>query len=296
MKPYSVYPDKCFFDKYFELEKETGSLFYKHRPSTWFGSADVYKAWNSRCAGQQAGAVNGGRGVTVCVNKKLYSKHRVILVMTDWSPALLSRCVVNHIDGDLLNDRPENLSLTPSSCHQKENLTASASYLSEKYSSKEFPFWEYIKYDPLNGGMALSERCPQDVGGFIRIGRAVSHGYRVVETRSKIKQVVLAHRLAWRIHFLEWPEGSIDHIDGNPSNNRIANLRLVSAAINMKNKSIYKKNKSGISGVRYEQARGRWVVSLGRVKLGRFADKFEACCVRMSAKARDSQYTLRHGV
>ena len=37
-----------------------------------------------------------------------------------------------------------------------------------------------------------------------------------------------AHRVIWAIVHDSWPEGEIDHIDGNPSNNRIENLRLAS--------------------------------------------------------------------
>jgi hypothetical protein len=45
----------------------------------------------------------------------------------------------------------------------------------------------------------------------------------------------LAHRLAWLYVHGEWPSRHLDHIDGDPSNNRIANLRDVSRSINMQN-------------------------------------------------------------
>ena len=47
---------------------------------------------------------------------------------------------------------------------------------------------------------------------------------------------LLAHRLAWHVMHGEWPAGHIDHIDGNPSNNAIANLRDVDRAGNMQNR------------------------------------------------------------
>lgn len=46
---------------------------------------------------------------------------------------------------------------------------------------------------------------------------------------------VLAHRLAWRLSKGEWPEGEIDHINGNPSDNRISNLRVVTRSQNVMN-------------------------------------------------------------
>lgn len=42
-----------------------------------------------------------------------------------------------------------------------------------------------------------------------------------------------AHRLAWLHVHGAWPNGDIDHINGCPSDNRIANLRDVSKNMNM---------------------------------------------------------------
>jgi HNH endonuclease len=52
----------------------------------------------------------------------------------------------------------------------------------------------------------------------------------------------LAHRLAWLYVHGIWPERKIDHINGNPCDNRLVNLRDVSQAQNMQN---YRKAKSG---------------------------------------------------
>src|SRR5574337_469220 len=57
----------------------------------------------------------------------------------------------------------------------------------------------------------------------------LSKGYLLVNVDG-IKQKV--HRIAWLHHYGEWPPGMIDHINGNRSDNRIANLRVASAAIN----------------------------------------------------------------
>lgn len=60
----------------------------------------------------------------------------------------------------------------------------------------------------------------------------------------------LAHRLAWLYHFGDWPEGIIDHIDGNRSNNAINNLRDADKVVNGQNqKRAQRHNALGILGV-----------------------------------------------
>jgi hypothetical protein len=64
-------------------------------------------------------------------------------------------------------------------------------------------------------------------------GSASSSGYIKIKIGNKF---YLAHRLAWLYMYGEWPPGSLDHIDRNPKNNAIANLRLASAAENSHNR------------------------------------------------------------
>lgn len=40
------------------------------------------------------------------------------------------------------------------------------------------------------------------------------------------------HRLAWWFHYGKWPDNQIDHINGDKGDNRIANLRDVTAKEN----------------------------------------------------------------
>ena len=66
------------------------------------------------------------------------------------------------------------------------------------------------------------------------------------------------HVLAWMLHHGDWPAGMIDHIDGNPLNNKISNLRLVTASQNSINQKIRADNKSGYKGVRWVANRNKW--------------------------------------
>lgn len=61
------------------------------------------------------------------------------------------------------------------------------------------------------------------------------------------------HRL-----ILSAPRGSmVDHVDGNPLNNRRSNIRLCTHAQNMKNRRRHKTNASGFKGVSHDPGRSR---------------------------------------
>lgn len=107
-----------------------------------------------------------------------------------------------------------------------------------------------------------------------------------------------AHRVAWALHHGAWPDGLIDHIDGDRQNNRIANLRVVTPLENSRNTSLGCKNTSGCLGVRFERQSGKWVASIrdaGRqIRLGSFAEKGDAVAVRKAAE-RELGYHPNHG-
>lgn len=100
-------------------------------------------------------------------------------------------------------------------------------------------------------------------------------------------KAVLAHRAAWAIHYGWWPE-IIDHINGDPSDNRIANLRSVDLTVNAENKGLGRRNTSGKTGVGWSKSRRRWVAYIGKGKksyrLGRFKNLSEAVEARVKAE------------
>ena len=60
-------------------------------------------------------------------------------------------------------------------------------------------------------------------------------------------------RIIWELTHGTIPEGYvIDHLDGNPLNNKIENLACKTRAGNMRNRKKPKSNKSGVVGVRKE--------------------------------------------
>jgi len=98
-----------------------------------------------------------------------------------------------------------------------------------------------------------------DTGVFIRLmsgggrkagsvaGTGDVSGYRKIRVDGKN---YWAHRLAWLYFHGAWPEDEIDFINGDFADNRIANLRSASRAINMQNLRGPKcTNKTGYLGV-----------------------------------------------
>lgn len=99
-----------------------------------------------------------------------------------------------------------------------------------------------------------------------------------------------AHRVAYALYHGEWPVGVIDHINGNPLDNRIVNLRDVSQRTNMRNQKERNTNTSGVTGVVRFKRNGKWraqITAEGKCKfLGYFVDFDDAVAARKSAEAR----------
>ena len=105
------------------------------------------------------------------------------------------------------------------------------------------------------------------------VGCDIGRGY--LQTRINYKKYFL-HRLAWLYVYGEYPNKFIDHINGNPSDNRICNLRQANSFENNQNAKISKLNTSGIKGVTWSKYNKKWEVKcrvMGkRYFLGLFED------------------------
>lgn len=103
----------------------------------------------------------------------------------------------------------------------------------------------------------------------------------------------LAHRLAWFYVTGRWPVADIDHINGDPSDNRLCNLREATRSQNHGNMRRHKDNRSGYKGVTWSEPRQKWVAQIyvnGKQRnLGGFVCKEDA------AKAYAEAARATHG-
>lgn len=125
-----------------------------------------------------------------------------------------------------------------------------------------------IAYDPSSGAMTWRQNRYRVVAGQ-NAGSSHSGGYVTVTVD---QQRILAHRLAWALHYGQWPELPVDHVNGDRADNRIANLRLATVAQNTCNSRARSTNKVGLKGVSRVGARWRaTIVADGKQHhLGRF--------------------------
>lgn len=111
----------------------------------------------------------------------------------------------------------------------------------------------------------------QESGAFVRIralpgaqlgaaGGLDKRGYLAIRVDG---QRYLAHRLAWLYVFGAWPEGDVDHANGDRADNRIENLRLANRSQNKANSKKYDNNSSGFKGVCWRKETGRWRARIG---------------------------------
>lgn len=118
---------------------------------------------------------------------------------------------------------------------------------------------EVLKYDPETGYWEWLV----SIGG-VRAGKPASTGLNGQNYRRiRIDGVLyLAHILAWFYVHGEWPESTVDHEDGDPSNNVFKNLRSASRAQQMMNTKVRKDNSSGVKGVYEDRRRGGWIAEI----------------------------------
>jgi hypothetical protein len=78
----------------------------------------------------------------------------------------------------------------------------------------------------------------------------------------------------------------IDHIDRNPSNNRIENLRAAGHSLNVVNSRTRQCNTSGRTGVYWYKRLSTWRVDMCGKTLGYFKSREDADAARLLAESK----------
>ena len=164
---------------------------------------------------------------------------------------------------------------------------------------------QLLRYEPETGKLFWLARNPD---WFSDGGKAASHSSAVWNTNFAGKAAlatimangylagkilgkgVYAHRAIMTMDSGRWPDHEVDHINGDPSDNRMANLRLATRSQNALNTCLSKRNASGWRGVWFDGARQKWAAMIGhdgkRTSLGRFGSKDAAIAAYAEASER----------
>lgn len=150
-----------------------------------------------------------------------------------------------------------------------------------------------VDFDPCSGRMTWRPRS-NNAWNARYAGKAAfvtkdSCGYMRSSVNSRI---VYAHRAVFALTHGRWPNGDVDHIDRNRSNNKPSNLREATRDQNLKNVTS-RGSTSQFLGVSWDKVRSMWTVRIrinGKPKsLGRFESEIEA------AKAYDVAAISEYG-
>ena len=143
-----------------------------------------------------------------------------------------------------------------------------------------------MQYNPDTGDLVWIEKFSKY--SKVTVGNVA--GYKgATATKVQLNGTYLqAHRVAWYLYHGVWPAVFIDHVNGDPNDNRLSNLRLADRAQNSANRKHHKGSSLKYLGVCYAKRTGKWQVSIGtpRVYLGQYKTEKEAAVVYNEAAER----------
>jgi len=127
-----------------------------------------------------------------------------------------------------------------------------------------------------------------------KAGSLEKNGYLRIRFNTK---KYLVHRLVFLYHYDYLPK-YVDHIDGNPLNNDISNLRPATFAQNKLNTKLQKNNTSGYKNVTWSKSQKKWRVNLllkgKNVNFGGYDDIELADLVAQEARKKYHKDFARH--
>ena len=148
---------------------------------------------------------------------------------------------------------------------------------------------ELFSYDPNTGVFKRYRRLgpKKDVAGHI-----ATKGHRQIMIDSKL---YMAHRLAWLYVHGYFPETLIDHINRNPDDNRICNLRLATSSQNQENTKTRTDNLCGHKGIYFCIKENKWRARISKHGKTKHLGRFQSIELAIQArKEAEDQYFTHH--
>ena len=143
---------------------------------------------------------------------------------------------------------------------------------------------KFLDYDGATGIFLWLEKPSRRTRAGSVAGSTNTLGYRQISIDGL---AYLAHRVAWKLETGCDPVNDIDHINGDKSDNRIANLCEITRTQSKWKQGKYANNKSGHKGVSWHKATCKWSAQIGipgkNRNLGLFTDINDAAAAYATA-------------
>lgn len=240
---------------------------------------------------------NGGGNLSVLLsnNGKSVKRHLSALTAFEFLPNPNNYPVLEHLDGDISNNRVDNLMWRPIKDRRKQHDTSSL----EGEEWKDVPGYEGI-YKISSLGRVLSSYSRKILVPCYS-GKKPKQYYAVTLAKDGIKTRYYIHKLV-ALAFIPNPNGytDIDHINTNKEENTVTNLRWCSQSMNMNNPltraKIAKFNatigKKGIKHKQVVQLKNGELIRTFRTASEAARHGFEHTCIRNCCKGISK---LHHG-
>jgi hypothetical protein len=131
---------------------------------------------------------------------------------------------------------------------------------------------EYLRYEPDTGKVFWIKKPARKIKVGQEAGSPNTDGYMQVGLMGERHYV---HRIAFHLMGEDMPE-LVDHINRDPTDNRWCNLRPSNKSLNGINRGATRNSKSGVKGVYWWDARGKYMARFRGKTLGYYRTLEEA--------------------
>ena len=163
--------------------------------------------------------------------------------------------------------------------------------------SEELYIKELLKHVEVNAQAGVvywtNPSCSRIQIGSILGGKAPKNGYyRTNFSIDNVPRTLAIHRVIYySVHgYLPF---IVDHVDRDSLNNQISNLRSATRSQDQANRKVDKRSTSGVTGVSFNETRGKWYARISANKANHFLGVFDSKC--SAVKARKEAAIKYHG-